>query len=145
MRLNKPSARYLLSCSSFGAEYKFPARSFLFGSSWVVVVVFFLTIPFVFFLSFLFAVTSTVRSVSEVMRKKREKFDNCGSTNTEEEFPPLEFHVACLSLSVLYKLVLRKHSPDYLWLAATPIGFITSIIWPSHNHLIVLSLSLLYY
>lgn len=114
MRLNKPSARYLLSCSSFGAEYKFPARSFLFGSSWVVVVFFFLTIPFVFFLSFLSAVTSTVRSVSEVMRKKREKFDNCGSTNTEEEFPPLEFHVACLSLSVLYKLVLRKHSPDYL-------------------------------
>lgn len=143
MRLNKPSARYLLSCSSFGAEYKFPARSFLFGSSWVFF--FFLTISFVFFLSFLSAVTSTVRSVSEVMRKKREKIDNCGGTNIEEEFPPLEFHVACLSLSVVYKLVLRKHSPDYLWLAATPIGFITSIIWPSHNHLIVLSLSLLYY
>lgn len=73
------------------------------------------------------------------MRKKREKIDNCGSTNTEEEFPPLEFHVACLSLSVVYKLVLRKHSPDYLWLAATPIGFITSIIWPSHNHLSVIT------
>ena len=145
MRLNKPSARYLLSCSSFGAEYKFPARSFLFGSSWVVVVFFFNdSFRILPFLSFCCS-TSTVRSVSEVMRKKREKIDNCGSTNTEEEFPPLEFHVACLSLSVLYKLVLRKHSPDYLWLAATPIGFITSIIWPSHNHLIVLSLSLLYY
>lgn len=85
MKLNKPSARYLLSCSSFGAEYKFPARSFLFQLEvpGLLLLFFFLTIPFVFFLSFLSAVTSTVRSVSEVMRKKREKIDNCGSTNTE--------------------------------------------------------------